>query len=86
MSIGAFYLRAFANEHTAKTTHFLFGNYRDPWEVTPRELKVEQDRILGQGAFAIVYKGHLKKKRDNEFIEMDVAVKFAHFNAQEWIR
>lgn len=33
-----------------------------------------------------MYKGHLKKKRDGELIEMDVAVKFAHFHADEKMR
>jgi hypothetical protein len=79
-------VEAFADEHAKNTRHVLFGNYRDEWEVTPKELKVDANHILGQGAFAVVYQGYLKKKRNNEFIEMDVAVKFARFNAEEWMR
>jgi hypothetical protein len=78
--------RSFADKHSKQTKHLLFGNYKDPWEVTPKELKVEQDCVLGRGAFAVVYKGYLKKKRNDELIEMDVAVKFPHQYATELMR
>jgi hypothetical protein len=44
------------------------------------------DVVLGTGFAGKVYKGHLKKKRNYELIEMDVAVKFAHVYANEALR
>jgi serine/threonine protein kinase len=42
--------------------------------------------VLGTGISAIVYKGHLKKKMNDNTIEMDVAVKFAHSYADSSAR
>lgn len=52
----------------------------------PKELKVDAINVLGRGAFACVYKGHLKKKRGEDLIDMEVAVKFCHEYATQLSR
>lgn len=75
-------LEFFADQHAnrTKTRNLFWGPTRpmDEWEITPKELKVDASVVLGTGISATVYKGHMKRKRDNQVIEMDVAVKFAH--------
>ncbi|KAI6214265.1 hypothetical protein M3Y94_00247100 [Aphelenchoides besseyi] len=79
----------FAEEHASRARRLLFGESKlsvDQWELTPKELKVEATVVLGTGVSATVYKGRVKKKRDNYTIEMDVAVKFAHSYADQSVR
>ncbi|KAI6187301.1 Protein kinase domain-containing protein [Aphelenchoides besseyi] len=79
-------LDMFAEEHASRARRLLFGEPKlsvDQWELTPKELKVEATVVLGTGVSATVYKGRVKKKRDNYTIEMDVAVKFAHSYADQ---
>ncbi|KAI6236293.1 Protein tyrosine kinase [Aphelenchoides besseyi] len=82
-------LDMFAEEHASRARRLLFGESKlsvDQWELTPKELKVEATVVLGTGVSATVYKGRVKKKRDNYTIEMDVAVKFAHSYADQSVR
>jgi hypothetical protein len=79
-------IEAFADAHTASGRNILFGKYLDEWEITAKELKVDANDILGQGAFAVVYRGHLKKMRKEEWLEMDVAAKFSRIHTKDWMR
>jgi hypothetical protein len=78
----------FAEEHAFRARRLFFGDSRpmDEWEITPKELKVEAETVLGTGISATVYKGHMKKKRDGVIQEMEVAVKFAHSYADQSVR
>ncbi|KAI6198553.1 Protein kinase domain-containing protein [Aphelenchoides besseyi] len=68
----------FAEQHTLNARRLLFGRTRnlDEWEVTPLNLRIETDHIIGSGVSAAVYKGYLK--RDKEPERIIVAAKFAH--------
>lgn len=50
----------------------ILEDYEEGWEIDSKSLEVFRDKVLGQGEFGIVYKGHYRKKDGNV---IDVAVK-----------